>query len=68
MTPWVIFTTEYRSKALVKLFRLMCKTFKPDEPLGSESVMTLADILYFHVGIGMIELAPESFFDSSSLK
>jgi hypothetical protein len=47
---------------------LMCKTFKPDEPLGSESVMTLADILYFYVGIGMIELAPESFFDRSSLK
>jgi hypothetical protein len=30
--------------------------------------MTLADILYFNVGIGMIELAPESFFDRSSLK
>jgi hypothetical protein len=68
MTPLVIFTTVYRSKALVELFRLMCKTFKPDEPL-SESTMTLADILvYFNVGIGMIELAPESFFDRSSLK
>jgi hypothetical protein len=46
----------------------MCKTFKPDKPLGSESVMTLADILYFNVGIGMIELVPQSFFDRSSLK
>jgi hypothetical protein len=68
MTPLVIFTTVYRSKALVELFRLMCKTFKPVEPLGSESIMTLADILYFNVGIGMIELAPDSFFDHSSLK
>jgi hypothetical protein len=40
----------------------MCKTFKPGEPLGSESIMTLAGILYFIVGIGKIELAPESFF------
>jgi hypothetical protein len=39
----------------------MCKTFKPNEPLGSESVMTLPDILYVNVVIGMIELAPESF-------
>jgi hypothetical protein len=46
----------------------MCKTFNPDEPLRSENVMTVAGILYFHVGIGMIELAPESFLDSGFLK
>jgi hypothetical protein len=68
MTPWVIFTSIYRLKALVELFRLMCEIFKPDESLGSESIMTLADILYDNVGIGMIELVPESFFDRSSLK
>jgi hypothetical protein len=61
MTLGVIYTTVYRSKALVKLFGLMCKTFKSDKLLGSESIMTFGDILNGYVGICMFEFAPKLF-------